>query len=97
LIQPVTGPSAHLDWLENHGEGPHHLGIIVDSVRETTTQMEAAGHPLIHSGEGLGPRHDGAWAYFDTTNALGLVIEAVEPPTSMPPPEFTWPDARPSL
>jgi methylmalonyl-CoA/ethylmalonyl-CoA epimerase len=93
LIQPVTGPSAHLDWLEAHGEGPHHVGIVVDSVRETTTQMEAAGHLLVHAGAGLGPMHDGAWAYFDTTNALGLLIEAVEPPTSMPPPEFTWPNA----
>jgi len=91
LIQPLTGPSSHHDWLERRGEGPHHLGIIVDSVRETIAQMARAGYPVVHSGAGIGPRHDGAWAYFDTTDALGLMLEAVEPPTSMPPVEFVWP------
>jgi methylmalonyl-CoA/ethylmalonyl-CoA epimerase len=91
LIQPLTGPSAHQDWLEHHGEGPHHLGIVVDSVPNAVTQMADAGYPVIHRGSGLGPQRDGAWAYFDTTDAFGLMIEAVEPPTSMPPTEFTWP------
>lgn len=54
-------------------------------------QMADAGYPVVHRGSGMGPRHDGAWAYFDTTGALGLMIEAVEPPTSMPPIEFVWP------
>ena len=39
---------------------------------------------------GRGPERDGAYAYFDTTAALGLMVEAVEPPTSMPPIEFRW-------
>ena len=92
LIQPLTGPSTHEDWLEQRGEGPHHVGIIVDSVRKTVAQMEAAGYPLVHSGRGFGPQRDGAWAYFDTTQALGLMLEAVEPPTSMPPVDFVWPN-----
>ena len=95
MIQPLNGPSAHLDWLERHGEGPHHVGIVVDSVRETTTQMETAGYPLIHYGAGLGPRNDGAWAYFDTTEALGLLIEVVEPPTNMPSPSTSRPTPSP--
>lgn len=94
LIQPLTGPSAHQEWLEQHGEGPHHLGIVVDSVDETIAQMTGAGYQLIHTGARLGPRRDGAWAYFDTTETLGLVLEAVEPPTSMPPPDYLWPGAH---
>jgi catechol 2,3-dioxygenase-like lactoylglutathione lyase family enzyme len=91
LIEPLTGPSAHQEWLDKRGEGPHHVGIVVDSVPDVVTQMAAAGYPLVHRGTGLGPQRDGAWAYFDTTDALGLMIEAVEPPTNMPPIEFIWP------
>jgi catechol 2,3-dioxygenase-like lactoylglutathione lyase family enzyme len=91
LIEPLTGPSAHQDWLQQHGEGPHHVGIIVDSVRSAIAQMAAVGYPLVQRGAGLGPQRDGAWAYFDTTETLGLMIEAVEPPTSMPPIDFIWP------
>ena len=94
LIQPLTGSSAHQEWLERHGEGPHHVGIVVDSVDETIKQMAAAGFELIHRGARFGPRRDGAWAYFDTTEALGLVLEAVEPPTSMPAVDFVWPGPR---
>jgi methylmalonyl-CoA/ethylmalonyl-CoA epimerase len=91
LIEPLTGPSAHQDWLDKHGEGPHHVGIIVESVPDAIVQMADAGYPVVHRGSGLGLQHDGAWAYFDTTDALGMMIEAVQPPTSMPPIEFVWP------
>jgi hypothetical protein len=36
-------------------------------------------------------QRDGSWACIDTSRDLGLMIEAVEPPTSMPPIEFVWP------
>jgi catechol 2,3-dioxygenase-like lactoylglutathione lyase family enzyme len=90
LIQPLTGPSAHADWLEQHGEGLHHLGVIVESVADAAAEAVAAGHEVVSSGAGIGPERDGAWAYIDTSAALGLMIEAVEPPTSMPPVERTY-------
>ena len=91
LIQPLKGPSAHEDWLRDRGEGPHHVGILVDSVADAVEQMAAAGYEAVQTGSGIGPERDGAYAYFDTTAALGLMVEAVEPPTSMPPIEFRWP------
>jgi methylmalonyl-CoA/ethylmalonyl-CoA epimerase len=91
LLEPQRGPSAHQDWLDEHGESPHHVGIIVDSVPAAVGQMKEAGYPVVQSGSGIGPKRDGAWAYLDTTDALGLMVEAVEPPTSMPPVEFVWP------
>jgi hypothetical protein len=42
--------------------------------------MIAAGHPVIQSGHSFGAERDGAFAYYDTAEALGFVIEAVEPP-----------------
>ena len=41
LIQPLDGPSIHGDWLEQHGEGFHHVGYIVPSLQQTTVEMEA--------------------------------------------------------
>jgi methylmalonyl-CoA/ethylmalonyl-CoA epimerase len=90
LIQPLQGPSAHQEWLETRGEGPHHVGIIVDSVADAIDQMAAIGYEAVQTGAGLGPGRDGAYAYFDTTDALGLMVEAVEPPTSLGPVEFVW-------
>jgi catechol 2,3-dioxygenase-like lactoylglutathione lyase family enzyme len=90
LIQPLTGPSAHADWLEQHGEGLHHLGVIVDSVTDAVAEAAAAGFEVVSSGAGIGPERDGAWAYIDTSEALGVMLEAVEPPTSMPPVERTY-------
>ena len=90
LIEPVRGPSAHQDWLEERGEGPHHLGIIVESVTAAVNQAAAAGYEAVQSGSGIGPGRDGSWAYLDTSRDLGLMIEAVEPPSSMPAVEFVW-------
>jgi catechol 2,3-dioxygenase-like lactoylglutathione lyase family enzyme len=91
LIEPVEGRSTHRDWLEERGESPHHVGVIVDSVDEAVAEMAAAGYEVVQRGSGFSPQGDGAWAYFDTAAHLGLLVEAVEPPTSMPPVDFTWP------
>ena len=51
--------------------------------------MEAAGHPAIARIHSFGAAGDGAAAYYDTADALGFLVEAVEPPSQMPPTEFT--------
>ena len=91
LIEPVHGPSIHREWLDQCGEGVHHLGVIVESVAAATAHMEAAGYERIQSGAGFGTGGDGAYAYFDARRELGLVLEAVEPPRRMPDAEFVWP------
>jgi hypothetical protein len=52
-------------------------------------QMSAAGHHVIQSGRSFGADRDGAFAYFDTAEALGCILEAVEPPGRLPDPAFT--------
>ena len=47
LIEPVDGPSIHADWLEERGEGFHHVAYVVESLERTTAEMAAAGHPAI--------------------------------------------------
>lgn len=89
LIEPLDGPSIHADWLEEHGEGFHHVGYVVTSLAQTTAEMEAAGHPAIARIHSFGAVGDGAAAYYDTAGALGFFVEAVEPPSQMPPTDFT--------
>jgi catechol 2,3-dioxygenase-like lactoylglutathione lyase family enzyme len=88
LIEPLTGPSVHADWLAERGEGFHHLGYLVDSLQQTTAEMEAAGHPVIARIHSFGAAGDGAAAYYDTAEMLGFLVEAVEPPAEMPPTDF---------
>ena len=89
LIEPLHGPSIHADWLEERGEGFHHVGYVVPSLVQTTAEMKAAGHPAIARIHSFGAAGDGAAAYYDTAAALGFLVEAVEPPSQMPPTDFT--------
>jgi methylmalonyl-CoA/ethylmalonyl-CoA epimerase len=90
LIEPLDGPSIHADWLAERGEGFHHVGYLVPSLAQTTTEMEAAGHPVVARIHSFGTAGDGAAAYYDTVEALGFLVEAVEPPAAMPPADFTF-------
>ena len=89
LIEPLAGPSIHADWLNERGEGFHHVGYVVRSPAQTTAEMEAAGHPVVARIHSFGAAGDGAAAYCDTAEALGFLVEAVEPPSAMPPTDFT--------
>ena len=90
LIEPLDGPSIHADWLAERGDGFHHVGYVVESLTAVTAEMEAAGHPPIARIHSFGADGDGAAAYFDTADVLGFLVEAVEPPATMPPVEFTY-------
>jgi methylmalonyl-CoA/ethylmalonyl-CoA epimerase len=92
LIQPLDADSPHGEWLAEHGEGLHHIGFIVPSVEQAVTAMAALGCPVILAGEAFGAAGDGTYAYFDSANSLGVIVEAVEPPKSgLPPPDAIWP------
>jgi catechol 2,3-dioxygenase-like lactoylglutathione lyase family enzyme len=81
LLQPLAGPSILDEWLERRGEGLHHLGVIVESVDETIARMGEGGFPCVQHGYGFGADGSGAFAYFDTEQELGYLLEAIEPST----------------
>lgn len=91
LIQPVQGPSSYEEFMDERGEGLHHLGYFVDDIDEAIKEMEGKGFSVIQSGRGFGTAGDGAYAYFETEGALGHIIEAIEMPQAMPDPERTYP------
>ncbi|MHB1164166.1 MAG: VOC family protein [Candidatus Nanopelagicales bacterium] len=87
LIQPLTGPSIYHEWIDDHGYGQHHLGFWVDSIDEVARQSSAAGIELTQTGRGYGIDGDGGFAYLDTLESLGVILEAIEVPKQRRPSE----------
>ncbi len=58
LIEPVQGPSSYEEFLNEHGEGLHHLGYFVEDIDAEISNME--------SKEFRSCRADGAWARLAT-------------------------------
>lgn len=92
LIESVEGPNTYEEFLNEHGEGLHHFGYFVEDIDAAIREMEEKGYPLLQSGRGFGTNDDGAYAYFETQDALGCIAEAIEMPPEMPPPERTYPE-----
>jgi catechol 2,3-dioxygenase-like lactoylglutathione lyase family enzyme len=80
LIEPMSGPSIYRERLDGHGEGLHHLAVVVTSLGAATEAMEAAGFGVLQAGMGFAPEGRGGFAYYETAHALGYVLEAVELP-----------------
>ena len=91
LMESVRGPNIYEEFLNQRGEGVHHLGYFVEDIDVEISNMEALGFTVLQSGRGFGTEDDGAYAYFDTERACGCILEALEMPQEMPPPERTYP------
>jgi catechol 2,3-dioxygenase-like lactoylglutathione lyase family enzyme len=77
LLQPVDGPSIYADWLEEHGEGPHHLSFLVDDIDGVSAALANDGFPCIQSGRFAAPEgRESRFAYHDT-KPLRAIIEPV--------------------
>ena len=85
LIQPLAGPSIYQDFLDEGRTGLHHLGVYVDDLDEAIAVMEAAGYCVTQTARGYGLKGDGGFAYFDTEQDLGVVVEAIEIPSVRKP------------
>jgi methylmalonyl-CoA/ethylmalonyl-CoA epimerase len=90
LVQPLTGPSIYDEWLEQHGEGLHHVGVEVPSLAVAIAAASDAGFELLQSGRGYGVDEDGGFAYLDTYEQLRVIVELLEFPRRRRPPEAVW-------
>lgn len=74
LLEPLEGDGIYRDFLNEHGEGIHHLGHVrVDDLGKAVQELEDAGFPCIETGGDSTDYH--SWAYVDTTSALGYILE----------------------
>ena len=91
LVQSLEGPNIYDEFLEQHGEGLHHVMTIVDDFDGAVAKLKSAGYDMIQSGRGFGANGDGAFAYFDTIRDLGTIYEVVAVPKVRVPPEMEYP------
>lgn len=78
LIQVLSGESPHKDFLEAHGEGPHHVRCMVPVLEPVVERAVRLGFEPIwfHEMPGLGLR----WAYIERDGTVVELLEGASPP-----------------
>lgn len=74
LMEPDENPSTWLDVLNESGDGLHHVGFNVKSMKDTMEELSAMGMPTIQTGLYNG----GQYAYVDCRKQLGMMVELLE-------------------
>lgn len=89
LIEPLTGPSIYAEFLEEHGEGLHHVLCEVEDYDRALAALDEQGIGVLMGGTWKGA----TYAYLDTQKTLGTIVEIFkqEPGFEMPEPEATYP------
>lgn len=91
LIEQRRGDTVYQEFVERHGYGIQHLGVLVDDMAVAIAQAEEAGFQMVQDGAGFGPDGDGHYAYLDTEEAIGTTIELIERPKGRKAPEKVYP------
>ena len=92
LIEPLEGDTVYKEFIEDHGYGVHHLGVLTDDMKGSLKNAESAGIAMTMDGAGFGPDDDGHYAYLDTEKLIGTTIEFIERPKRRNPPERIYPE-----
>jgi methylmalonyl-CoA epimerase len=74
LIEPVGGPSTWQEFLENRGEGIHHIAFEIKDMDKKIELLTAGGISLLQKGDYEG----GRYSYMDAGSKLGLILELLE-------------------
>jgi hypothetical protein len=75
LLQPVSGPSTHMDFLKTHGHGIHHLSFgAVEDHDECISRLKARGIGV----EMTGRLNGSTFSYMETQKDLGTIFEFVK-------------------
>jgi methylmalonyl-CoA/ethylmalonyl-CoA epimerase len=89
LIQPLTGNSIYKEFLDQKGEGLHHVACDVGDYEQAVALMKKHGIGTLMSGQ----MPTGSFAYMDTEKYLGTIIEIYNRPAKFTPtpPDATYP------
>jgi methylmalonyl-CoA/ethylmalonyl-CoA epimerase len=91
LVQPLTGPSIFTEHLDRHGEGVHHIGVIVPDHAASSALLVERGFTALQSAGGFGVDGSGRFAYFEPPGGVGTVVELIDPPKVRADPESVHP------
>lgn len=74
ILQPYNDRSALTDFLDEHGEGIHHVAFDTDNFDAFVKHLKSNGVHLVQTGPNS--RHPALkWGFFDTNKKLGTMIE----------------------
>lgn len=71
FLQPLEGQNIYSDFLEEHGEGLHH---ILFEAKDPEAIIAGIGAPVLQSG-GSTLRPGATWSYLDTQEMLKTIVE----------------------
>jgi methylmalonyl-CoA/ethylmalonyl-CoA epimerase len=74
LIEPIGGPSTWQEFLDERGEGVHHIAFFVEGTDQVVASLEGNGIAVIQQGDYTG----GRYTYVDSAPALGVILELLE-------------------
>ena len=72
LLQPLEGRDLLREYLDNVGEGIHHIGFATDDIEKATERMAAMGIKKIMGAPG--PK-GGGFGYYETSLFGGIIVE----------------------
>lgn len=91
FIQPARGPSIYDEFVDRHGYGVQHLGVLVEDMKSALADARRMGLEVIQDGAGFGLDGDGHYAYLDTETRFGITFELIQRPARRQPPEKIYP------
>ena len=72
----------------------HHFGVLVEDMETAIAQAESSGLTMTQDGSGFGLDDDGHYAYLDTEDKIGVIIELIERPKRRASPERIYPSGK---
>lgn len=91
LIQHISGESIYKEFLERFGEGPQHVGIVVDDYeREYEKLIKRYSQPIM-GGPIPGKNRTGRFDYFESESELSTIIELLDMPEVRGDPTYIYP------
>jgi catechol 2,3-dioxygenase-like lactoylglutathione lyase family enzyme len=91
LIEVAEGNTVYADFIKARGYGVQHLGLLVENMEAALAEAKAAGIEMLMDGSGFGQDGDGHYAYLDTEEQFGIMLELIERPKGRAIPERIYP------
>jgi methylmalonyl-CoA/ethylmalonyl-CoA epimerase len=74
FIEPVGAPSTWQEFLDEQGDGIHHIAFEVRGSDQVVAALKEKGMPVLQQGDYTG----GRYLYIDSAPAFGFILELLE-------------------
>jgi hypothetical protein len=86
LVSPFEGNSLYQDWIDEHGEGIHHLKFLCDDVDKVSNTLIEQGFTSMQSGHFGDPKEKAGGFHYIDVPPLHCIWEPVHKPKALPIP-----------